>query len=116
MSETTKEITKKYAIVDINGTQARLSEGDMVEGKKLAGEKGDKYVSEKVLLIADGENVEIGKPYIDGASVEFVIDSQKKGKKIDIFKYKAKARYRRSYGSRPLVTRLEVKKIKNSKK
>lgn len=114
MADKTKEIKNKYAVVDVNGTQYKVEEGQEFESKKLVGAKGDKYVSDKVLLVVDGDNVMVGKPYVEGATVEFTIDSQKKGEKIDVLKFKAKARYRRSYGSRPLITRLKVKKIKTA--
>ncbi|KKR06041.1 MAG: 50S ribosomal protein L21 [candidate division WS6 bacterium GW2011_GWF2_39_15] len=115
MSETKNVKAEKFAIVDVNGTQIKVTEGLAYELKKVAGAKGSKYSSDKVLLISDGESTIVGKPYITGASVEFTIDSQKKGEKINVFKYKAKARYRRSYGSRAEITRLLVKKIKTSK-
>ncbi len=115
MSKETTEIKNKFAIVEVGGTQLRISDDGLYEINKIPGAKGDNFSTDKVLLIADGDTVHVGKPYVEGATVEFTIDSQKKGKKIDIFKYKAKARYRRSYGSRPLVSRLEVKKIKVSK-
>lgn len=116
MAKNTKEnTTSMFAVVDVNGTQLRIEEGQKYEVKKVDGDKGAKYVSEKVLLVSSADSTLVGKPYVDGASVEFVVDSQKLAPKVDTFKFKAKARYRRSYGSRAHITRLEVKKIKLSK-
>ncbi|HRI05827.1 MAG TPA: 50S ribosomal protein L21 [Candidatus Dojkabacteria bacterium] len=116
MPKNTKEnTTNMFVIVDVNGTQLKVEEGKKYVVNKVEGEKGSKYVSEKVLLVSSADNTLVGKPYVEGASVEFIVDSQKKAPKVDTFKYKAKARYRRSYGSRAHITRLEVKKIKLSK-
>ncbi|GAB4161034.1 MAG: hypothetical protein Fur003_4440 [Candidatus Dojkabacteria bacterium] len=101
----------RFAVIKLAGSQVKVVEGMKYEVKKLDGNKGDKLEVMEVLLTADGENVKVGKPYVAGAKVTLVIDSQKKGEKVRVFKYKAKARYRRAYGSRELITRVEVKKI-----
>jgi large subunit ribosomal protein L21 len=64
-----------------------------------------------VLLIADGENVTTGKPYIDGARVMATVKKNGKGDKIIVFKYKAKVRYRRKKGHRQLLTSLNIDRI-----
>jgi large subunit ribosomal protein L21 len=64
-----------------------------------------------VLLIADGENVTVGKPYVDGARVMATVKKNGKGDKIIVFKYKAKVRYRRKKGHRQLLTSLNIDKI-----
>ncbi len=66
---------------------------------------------DKVLLIADGGNVTVGKPYIDGARVMATVKGNGKGDKIIVFKYKAKVRYRRKKGHRQLITSLNIDKI-----
>lgn len=101
----------KFAVVKVAGTQLKVEEGKTYEINKLEGLKGDKLVLDQVLLIADGEKVTVGKPIVKGAKVNCLIDSQKKGEKVDVFKYKAKARYRKTLGARPLVTRLFVEAI-----
>jgi large subunit ribosomal protein L21 len=62
-------------------------------------------------MISDGSDIKIGEPYIKDAKVTLEVSSQKKGEKVKVFKYKAKSRYRRSYGHRPAITRVLVKKI-----
>lgn len=108
----TKENTsKKFAVIEISGTQLRVSEGLKYDVEKVEGNKGDKISVKEVLLIADGDDIKVGNPYIEGSTVELVIDSQKKGEKINGFRYKAKSRNRTRYGHRALISRVEVKKI-----
>jgi large subunit ribosomal protein L21 len=66
---------------------------------------------DKVLLIADGEQVEVGRPTIEGAKVLATVVAQEKGPKIQIFKYHPRKRYRRRAGHRQRYTRLRVDKI-----
>jgi large subunit ribosomal protein L21 len=65
----------------------------------------------KVLLLADGDKVTIGKPFIDGARVLAVAKKNGRGDKITVFKYKAKVRYRRKKGHHQLFTTLSIDKI-----
>lgn len=104
-------VNNVFAVIEIAGIQLIVEPNGKYEIGKIEGNKGDTIVVEKVLLHSNNGDVKIGKPYVDGYTVELEIDSQKKGKKIDIFKYKAKSRYRKSMGSRPFITRVAVKKI-----
>jgi large subunit ribosomal protein L21 len=108
-----KKTEKKdiFAVIELAGTQLKVREGKEYEVNKLSGNKGDKIEIKNVLLISDGKDVKIGKPYVKDAKVSLEITSQKKDTKVKVFKYKAKARYRRTYGHRPAITRLLVKKI-----
>ena len=111
MAEKTQKKKDKFAVIKLAGSQLKVREGNRFEVKKLKGNKGDKLEISDVLLIADGKDVKIGTPNVKDAKVTLEIMSQKKGEKIKVFKYKAKSRYRRSYGHRPQVTRVLVKKI-----
>ncbi len=106
-----KEPKNKFAVIELAGTQLRIREGKEYEVKKLSGNKGDKIELENVLMVVEDEDIKIGEPYVEGAKVTLEITSQKKGEKIRVFKYKAKSRYRRTYGHRPAITRVLVKKI-----
>ena len=75
----------------------------MAEGKTIE--------LDKVLLIADGDNITVGKPVIDGARVLAKVDSNGRGDKIIVFKYKPKVRYRRKNGHRQNFTSLSIDKI-----
>ncbi len=101
----------KFAVIKISGVQLKVYEGKEYEINKIEGNKGDKVEVKEVLLLVDGEDIKIGNPYVDGATVSLEITSQGKGKKIDGLVYKSKSRYRKSFGSRPSITKVVVKKI-----
>lgn len=103
-----------YAIVNISGKQYKVEEGRELLVDGGWGQKDQKLEIDKVLLIANGEKTKVGTPYVQGAKVEAEVLGEEKGKKIDVVKYKAKARYRRHYGHRDLFTRILVTKISTS--
>jgi len=105
------EKKEKFAVIKLGGTQLKVVEGKEYEVNKLDGKKGDKIEISEVLLLVNGDDVKIGTPYVEGSKVTLEITSQKKDKKVDVFKYKAKSRYRRSAGHRSLITKVLVKKI-----
>lgn len=114
VKDTTKEVKKNnllFAVVEISGNQYLVEENKTYTVKKVDSKKGDKYISDKVLMVVDGDKVKVGKPYLTSSKVEFEIASQFKGEKIDTFKYTAKSRVRKHSGSRSLLTKLLVKKI-----
>ena len=99
----------KYAVVRIGGKQYKAIEGKEILVDKLADPK--KFEVE-VLLLVDGEKVQVGKPTVKGAKVKTkVITEIEKGEKIEIYKFKAKSRYKRHTGFRPQYTRLLIEKI-----
>jgi len=98
----------KYAVIRIKGNQLKVEEGDEILVDKLVSDKP----KAEVLLLVDDQKVSIGKPTVKGVKVNLkVVDRQMKGKKIKVLKYRAKSRYRRRYGFRPVYTRLLVEKI-----
>ncbi|HNZ70410.1 MAG TPA: 50S ribosomal protein L21 [Candidatus Dojkabacteria bacterium] len=101
----------KYAVIKIAGGQLLVEEGQKYEIQKISGNVGDIIINEEVLLIVDGDKVEVGKPNIKGAKVEMLFVEAKKGEKIEGFKYKAKARYQKHFGSRQSLSIVEIKKI-----
>jgi len=105
------ELGSKFAVIKLAGVQLKVSEGKEYEVNKLSGNKGDKLEIKDVLLVADGEKIQIGKPLVDGAVVKLEITSQFKGDKIKGLIYKAKSRSRRRYGYRADLTKVLVKKI-----
>jgi large subunit ribosomal protein L21 len=111
MEKEIKTKKEKFAVISIAGVQLKVSEGKEYEVSKLEGEKGDKIECKDVLLVSNKDDVKIGNPLVEGSKVTLEITSQKKGEKIDGFKYSAKSRYRKHFGSRPLITRILVKKI-----
>jgi len=100
-----------YAIVATGGKQYRVQPGQRLEVEKLAIEAGSQVELGEVLLIGDGETVTVGQPTVPGARVVADVLGEIKGKKIIIFKYKNKVRYRRKTGHRQRYSRLVIKDI-----
>ena len=100
-----------YAVVQTGGKQYRLSVGDSVRVEKLPGEPGDVVDLPQVLMVADGEQVAVGSPTIDGASVKAEILAHGRDKKIRVFKMKRRKKYRRTQGHRQAFTQLRVTDI-----
>jgi large subunit ribosomal protein L21 len=100
-----------YAVVETGGKQYKVSEGDMISVEKIKASEGDKVVLDKVLLYSDGNELKVGAPYVDGAKVEADVVENGKGKKIVIFKFKAKKDYRKKQGHRQPYTMLKVSSI-----
>lgn len=101
----------KYAVIETSGSQFMIEEGQSLDLEKIEGEKDRPVTFDKVLLLVDGEKIEIGTPYLKGRKVTGEIEKQYKDKKLYILKFKAKSRYRRRTGHRQLKTRLKIKKI-----
>ena len=100
-----------YAIIESCGKQYKVSEGDVVFFEKLDTEEGKKVTFSNVVLVSDDKKVEIGAPYVKGVKVEGKVVAHGKGKKILVYKYKAKKNYRRTQGHRQPFTKVEITKI-----
>lgn len=101
-----------YAIVNSGGKQYKVREGDILRVEKLGGNIGDTVSFDKVLMFSDGEKVEVGKPLVEKAVVNGHIVEQGKAKKIIVFKYKRRKRYRRKQGHRQQFTAVKIDTIK----
>lgn len=86
-----------------------MSEGEEILVDKLSEGKAES----EVLLLVNEDKIEVGKPKVSGAKVSLKVMGEEKGEKIDVVKYKAKARYRRHTGFRPLYSRIKIQKISN---
>ena len=100
-----------YAIIESCGRQYKVSEGDVVFFEKLDAEEGKKVKFDNVVLVSNEGKVEVGAPYVKGVKVEGKVAEHGKGKKIIVYKYKAKKNYRRTYGHRQPFTKVEITKI-----
>jgi large subunit ribosomal protein L21 len=100
-----------YAVIETGGKQYRVQEGDVIRVEKLNIAEGEKVKFDKVLLVAEEGKLNVGKPYVDGALVEGLVERQDKAKKIIIFKYKAKKDYRKKQGHRQPFTQIKIEKI-----
>lgn len=99
------------AIIVTGGKQYNVSEGDTLFIEKLPVEAGDAVTFDQVLAIVDGENTKFGAPVVEGAKVEAKVVKNGKGKKIRVFKYKAKKGYHKRQGHRQPYTKVEIAKI-----
>ena len=103
-----------YAIIESCGRQYKVAEGDVVFFEKLDVEEGKKVTFDKVVLVSEDKKVEVGAPYVKGVKVEGKVVANGKGKKIIVYKYKAKKNYRRTQGHRQPYTKVEITKIKTA--
>jgi large subunit ribosomal protein L21 len=100
-----------YAIVECGGRQYRAEAGHSFSVEKLPFEVGDQIELDNVLLVSDGAAISIGKPTVTGAVVKATVVEQYRGKKILVWKYRPKKRYRRRQGHRQSYTRLRIDEI-----
>ena len=100
-----------YAVVATGGKQYKVQEGDVLRVEKLTGAVGDEVAFDQVLLLGAGEDVRIGQPVVDGAVVKGKIVQQGKSRKILVFKYKRRKRYRRKQGHRQPYTAVKIDAI-----
>lgn len=100
-----------FAIVRVAGKQYRIQDGAQFLVDRLAVEEGKPVENVEVLLVGDENGVKVGAPLVEGASVAATVVRHQKGRKIRIFKYKAKKNYRRRAGSRAHQTLLRVDSI-----
>jgi len=101
----------KYAIVESGGKQYKAVEGEMIEVDRLPLEIGSSVELDQVLLVANDGNVSVGTPVVKGAMVKATVADQVKGRKVLVFKYKTRVRYRRKKGHRQHYTRLQINEI-----
>jgi|SRR5579863_3562338 len=100
-----------YAVIEANGRQLKVREGDVVRLDRVEGDVNSQVVFDRVLLAHDGTNLVIGGPTVGKASVSATIVRQGLGPKIVSFRYKPKKRVRRRHGHRQPLTDLRIEKI-----
>ena len=99
-----------YAVFETGGKQYKVSEGDVIYVEKLNLEDGATVTFDKVLAVA-GETLSVGAPYVEGAKVEASVLKSGRGKKIYVFKYKAKKNEKKKIGHRQDYTKVQIVKI-----
>jgi len=100
-----------YAVVETGGKQYKVSVGETIDVERLPFEIGEKIELDRVLLVADGEEVRVGQPTVEGARVLATVTDHGKCRKVIIFKYMPKERYRRKKGHRQFHTQLKIEQI-----
>ncbi|MCL0041400.1 50S ribosomal protein L21 [Dehalococcoidia bacterium] len=103
-----------YAVIASGGKQHRVSPGQVIDVEQLPGDEGSLVELSEVLLVTDGGKIVVGRAALDGARVRATIVSQGKQRKVIVFKYKPKVRYRRKRGHRQPYTRLMIDEIVGS--
>ena len=100
-----------YAIVKTGGKQYKVAEGDTIFVEKLEASEGETVVFDQVLTVVSDASVKLGRPMVDGAKVTAKVVAHGKGKKILVFKNKAKSNYRKRQGHRQPFTKVVIEKI-----
>ena len=99
-----------YAIIETGGKQYKVQQGDVVFVEKLDAEAGSDITFDKVLVLG-GDDLKVGAPYVDGATVTATVAKQGKSKKIIVYKYKSKKGYHKKQGHRQPYTKVEITAI-----
>lgn len=100
-----------YAVIKTGGKQYKVAAGDYLKVEKLDGDVGSKVVIDKILMVADGDNVTIGSPLVAGAKVNATVLSHGKGDKVMIFKFHRRKHYRKTQGHRQSYTEIQIDDI-----
>lgn len=100
-----------YAVIQTGGKQYRVSKGLKLKVEKLEAAEGDSVELDKVLMVADGDDVKIGAPYLDGGKVTATVTAHGRGKKVKIIKFKRRKHHLKRQGHRQSYTELEITDI-----
>ena len=100
-----------YAIIETGGKQYKVSEGDTLFIEKIEAEDGTKVEFDKVLAVSTDDGLKVGKPYIEKVKVTAEVEKNGKGKKIIVFKYKAKKGYKKMQCHRQHYKKVKIEKI-----
>jgi len=96
------------AVIVSGGKQYRVAPGDKILVDRIAAEPGSEVTLDRVLLLDDGDDVRIGKPVVDGFSLQALVIGHSRGPKIEVLRYKSKKKVRVHRGARADLTALEI--------
>ncbi len=97
-----------YAVISTGGKQYKLAQGDVCRVEKLDAEEGASVDLDKVLMIADGDNINIGTPFVDGGKVTATVKSHGRAKKVESMKFRRRKHHQKRTGHRQYYTEIEV--------
>ncbi len=100
-----------YAIIETGGKQYKVAEGDIIKVEKLPLDADSEITFDRVLVVSDDDNVQVGNPVVAGAKVTGKILAQGRDKKIIVFKYKPKKAFRKRAGHRQYISTVQIEKI-----
>lgn len=104
-----------YAVIASGGKQYRVEEGQVLDLEKLPQEAGDKISFDQVLMVADGDNISVGAPYVANAAVDAEVVEQTRGEKVEIIKFKRRKHHMKRQGHRQYLTKVKITGIKAGK-
>ncbi len=97
-----------YAVIKTGGKQYKLAQGEVVRVEKLDAEEGASVELDKVLMIADGDSINVGTPYVDGGKVTATVKSHGRAKKVEIMKFRRRKHHQKRTGHRQYYTEIEI--------
>ncbi|WP_295584802.1 50S ribosomal protein L21 [uncultured Lamprocystis sp.] len=97
-----------YAVIQTGGKQYRVSEGDTLKVEKLVVEPGSDVALDKVLLVADGDTIKVGTPYIEGCTVTATVKAHGRGDKVHIIKFRRRKHHLKRQGHRQWFTEIQI--------
>ncbi|MEJ2382220.1 MAG: 50S ribosomal protein L21 [Gammaproteobacteria bacterium] len=97
-----------YAVIKSGGKQYRVSEGDTLRVEKLTADAGASLEIDSVLMVADGDNIKIGAPYVDGGKVTATVVSHGRGDKVEVIKFRRRKHHDKRTGHRQHYTELKI--------
>ena len=100
-----------YAVMDSGNRQYKVAEGDLLRVERLSAEEGQTLKVDRVLMLVDGSDIKVGRPYLEGASVDLKVVSHGRADKVLVVKMKRRKNYRRTQGHRQQYSELLVESI-----
>ena len=97
-----------YAVVSTGGKQYKVTEGDVCRIEKLNAEEGASVEIDKVLMIADGDNINIGTPFVEGGKVTATVKAHGRADKVEIMKFRRRKHHQKKTGHRQYYTDIEI--------
>ena len=97
-----------YAVIQTGGKQYRVEQGDTLRVERLSGAVGEQFEIEDVRLIADGDDVKVGTPRVEGGKVAARVRAHGRGKKIDVVKFRRRKHHQKRNGHRQDYTEIEI--------
>jgi len=103
-----------YAVIHTGGKQYRVQQGEVLRVEKLSAEAGSQVEFDRVLLIGEGENLAVGRPFVEGGKVTATVRAHGKGDKVEIVKFRRRKHYMRRKGHRQCFTEVEITAIQGA--
>lgn len=97
-----------FAVIETGGKQYKVAPGQKLKVEKLEAGEGADFIFDKVLLKAGDGQIKAGRPYLEGETIKAKVLKQGRGRKVIVFKYHSKTRYRKKKGHRQFYTQVEI--------